>query len=68
MQMLNLINIGWKLYIFKMKKNKITLIGGRMFEKYLDNPCNHWRSLRIAQQWGDKDILIQILCLAVIIF
>ena len=42
---------------FKMQKNKITLIGGRMFEKYVDNPCNYWRSLRIAQQWGDEDIL-----------
>ena len=41
----------------KMKKNKITLIGGRMFEKNIDNPCNYWRSLRIAQQWGDKDII-----------
>ena len=40
-----------------MQKNKITLIGGRMFEKYVDNPCNYWRSLRIAQQWGDEDIL-----------
>ena len=40
-----------------MQKNKITLIGGRMFEKYLHNPCNYWRSLRIAQQWGDEDIL-----------
>ena len=41
----------------KMQKNNITLIGGRMFEKYIDNPCNHWRSLRIAQQWGNKDII-----------
>ena len=28
-----------------------------MFEKYVDNPCNYWRSLRIAQQWGDEDII-----------
>ena len=39
-----------------MQKNKVTLIGGRMFEKYLDNPCNLWRSIRIAQQWGDKSL------------
>ena len=41
----------------KMQTNKITLIGGRLFEKYVDNPCNYWRSLRIGQQWGDKDIV-----------
>tara|TARA_B100000989_G_C19451550_1_gene431979 strand:+ start:1 stop:864 length:864 start_codon:yes stop_codon:yes gene_type:complete len=41
----------------KMQKKKITLIGGRMFEKYVDNPHNYWRSLRIGQQWGNKDIL-----------
>tara|TARA_B100000963_G_scaffold81507_1_gene69373 strand:- start:2466 stop:3329 length:864 start_codon:yes stop_codon:yes gene_type:complete len=41
----------------KMQKKKITLIGGRLFEKYVDNPCNYWRSLRIGQQWGDKDII-----------
>ena len=28
-----------------------------MFEKYVDNPHNYWRSLRIGQQWGNKDIL-----------
>ena len=41
----------------KMQTNKITLIGGRLFEKYVDNPCNYWRALRIGQQWGDKDIV-----------
>ena len=52
------LDISWLETLYsKMQKNKITLIGGRMFEKYLDNPCNYWRSLRIAQQWGDKDIL-----------
>ena len=39
-----------------MSTNNITLIGGRMFEKYIENPCNLWRSLRIGQQWGNKDI------------
>ena len=37
-------------------KNDATLVGGRMYEKYVDNPFNHWRSLRIGQQWGDKDL------------
>ena len=37
-------------------KNDATLAGGRMYEKYLNNPFNHWRSLRIGQQWGDKDL------------
>ena len=40
-----------------MLDKKITLIGGRLFEKYVDNPCNYWRSIRIGQQWGDKDII-----------
>ena len=48
---------NWLKNLFKdMQENKATLIGGRMFEKYLKNPCNLWRSLRIGQQWGDKDI------------
>ena len=37
-------------------KNDATLAGGRMYEKYLNNPFNHWRSLRIGQEWGDKDL------------
>ena len=37
-------------------KNDATLAGGRMYEKYINNPFNLWRSLRIGQQWGDKDL------------
>ena len=37
-------------------KNNATLAGGRMYEKYINNPFNHWRSLRIGQQLGDKDL------------
>jgi len=37
-------------------KNDATLAGGRMYEKYLNNPFNYWRSLRIGQEWGDKDL------------
>ena len=52
------LNDNWleSLY-FKMQNKKITLIGGRMFEKYINNPCNYWRSLRIGQQWGNKDVI-----------
>ena len=38
-----------------MQTNKITLIGGRLFEKYVDNPY-YWIA-KIGQQWGDKDIV-----------
>ena len=37
-------------------KNKATLVGGRMYEKYINNPFNHWRSLKIGQQLGDEDL------------
>ena len=43
-----------------MKNEKVTLIGGRLFEKYINNPCNHWRSLRIGQQWGNKDVTMNL--------
>ncbi len=39
-----------------MQKNGVTFIGGRMFEKYVESPCNLWRSIRIGQQWGDKSL------------
>ena len=39
----------------EIKKKGATLIGGRMFEKYTDNPCNLWRSIRICQNWGSED-------------
>ena len=38
-------------------KNNATLIGGRMYEKNIENPFNYWRALRIGQQWGDQDVV-----------
>ena len=43
--------------IDKATKENITLIGGRMYEKFLNNPYNLWRSIRLKQNWGEKDIL-----------
>ncbi len=40
----------------KIEQEKATLIGGKMYEKYLKNPFNHWRSLRLKQNWGEEDI------------
>ncbi len=47
----------WLEILFEdMRKNQATFIGGRMFEKHIENPCNLWRSIRIGQQWGDKSL------------
>ena len=43
--------------IDKATKKNITLIGGKMYEKFLNNPYNLWRSIRLKQNWGEKDIL-----------
>ncbi len=40
-----------------LQKNSATLVGGKLYEKYVHKPCNHWRSLRLKQNWGEKDIL-----------
>ena len=63
------LNDNWleSLY-FKMQNKKITLIGGRMFEKYINNPCNHWRSLRIDSNGEIKMLSTQVLYLVAIIF
>ena len=42
--------------IDKANKENTTLIGGRMYEKFLKNPYNLWRSIRLKQNWGEKDI------------
>ena len=48
----------WLDKVFKsMKKNNATLVGGKLYEKYDYKPCNYWRSLRLKQNWGEKDIL-----------
>ena len=28
-----------------------------MYEKYINNSCNFWRSIRLKQNWGEKDII-----------
>ena len=38
-------------------KNNASLVGGKMYEKYINNPCNLWRSIRLKQNWGESDIL-----------
>lgn len=43
--------------IDKATKENITLIGGKMYEKFLNNPYNFWRSIRLKQNWGENDIL-----------
>lgn len=40
----------------KMLDEKITLIGGKMYEKFLENPNNLWRSRRLKQNWGEQDL------------
>ncbi len=40
-----------------LEKNSATLVGGKLYEKYVNKPCNYWRSLRLRQNWGEKDIL-----------
>ena len=43
--------------IDKANKENATLIGGKMYEKFLKNPYNLWRSIRLKQNLGEKDIL-----------
>ena len=39
------------------EKDKITMSGGKMIEKNIDNKFNLWRSRYYSQNWGDKNIL-----------
>ena len=51
------ISENWLKQVFlSLKKNEATLVGGKLYEKYLNNPCNYWRSIRLKQNWGDKDL------------
>lgn len=40
----------------KISQENATLIGGKMYEKYLDSAFNTWRSIRLKQNWGEKDL------------
>jgi len=44
------------LLLNKIKDNDISLIGGKMYEKYINNTFNLWRSIRLKQNWGEYDI------------
>lgn len=49
---------NWLKIIYEsLKKNNATWVCGKMYEKYTQNPCNLWRSLRLKQHWGEKSIL-----------
>jgi len=39
-----------------MRSEDITLIGGKMYEKFTNNPFNLWRSKRLKQNWGENDL------------
>ena len=43
--------------LLTVQKEKVTLVGGKMYEKYINNPFNLWRSLRLGQNWGENDLL-----------
>lgn len=48
----------WLKNIFSsLESNNATWVCGKMYEKYTENPCNLWRSLRLRQNWGEKDII-----------
>lgn len=51
------LNINWvELLMNKMLDENITLIGGKMYEKFTENSYNLWRSKRLKQNWGEKDL------------
>ena len=57
-----------ELLINKIQEKDVTLIGGKMYEKYLKNSFNLWRSKRLKQNWGEMIYHHQILYLDAIIF
>ena len=44
-----------ELLMKKMASEKVTLIGGKMYEKFTKNKYNLWRSKRLKQNWGEYD-------------
>ena len=44
-----------ELLMKKMASEKVTLIGGKMYEKFIKNKYNLWRSKRLKQNWGEYD-------------
>jgi len=45
-----------ELLIEKIQKEDATLIGGKMYEKFIKNSFNLWRSKRLKQNWGEDDL------------
>jgi len=47
----------WLETLFKTMINKnVDLIGGKLIDKYIKEPANHWRSYYLKQNWGDEYI------------
>ena len=47
----------WMERQFNLITNKsVTLVCGRMYEKFINNPYNLWRSIRLKQHWGENDL------------
>ena len=43
----------WSSLLLKsIEDTNVTLIGGKMYEKYIGNIFNYWRSIRLKQNWG----------------
>ena len=48
---------NWTEILLKtMDEQNATLVGGKMYEKYLNNPFNLWRSIRLKQNWGEENL------------
>ena len=39
-----------------MKEKKVDLIGGKLIDKYIEEPANHWRSYYLKQNWGNEQV------------
>ena len=39
-----------------MKEKQVDLVGGKLIDKYIEEPANHWRSYYLKQNWGDEKI------------
>jgi glycosyltransferase involved in cell wall biosynthesis len=51
------ISPNWvELLLKKALEENVTLIGGKMYEKYTQNRFNFWRSKRLGQNWGEEDL------------
>jgi len=45
-----------EILLSKLIQKKITLIGGRMHEKFIKNTFNLWRLNKLRQNWGGEDL------------